>query len=71
MVKKKKYQYKTKIYNQLLNWKESDPKQYWEVINKLKKGENIKNSFEINSFDCNERTEHFKSQGKLKNSMKN
>jgi hypothetical protein len=31
-VKNKKYQYTKGLYEKLLNWKETDPKQYWQVL---------------------------------------
>jgi hypothetical protein len=32
-VKNKKYQFTKGLYEKLLNWKETDPKQYWQVLN--------------------------------------
>jgi hypothetical protein len=37
MVKRKKYLFQKELYDKLLNWKETNPKQYWEVLNSLKK----------------------------------
>jgi hypothetical protein len=31
-VKNKKYQYTKGLYEKLLSWKETDPKQYWQVL---------------------------------------
>jgi hypothetical protein len=63
------------LYEKLLNWKETDPKQYWQVLNSLKKGDNSSKNPEIQvKFD--NIIEHFKSQGKnynvnLKNKVEN
>ena len=44
-----------------MRWKETDPKQYWEVLNTLKKGDNSQNELETegNFFKLRE---HFKNQ---------
>jgi len=47
MVKNKKYQFTKGLYEKLLNWKETDPKQYWQVLNSLKKGDNSSKNPEI------------------------
>ena len=46
-----------------MRWKETDPKQYWEVLNTLKKGDNSQNELETegNFFKL---IEHFKNQGR-------
>ena len=66
MVKNKKYQYTKGLYEKLLNWKETDPKQYWQVLNSLKKGDNLSKNPEI-QVNVEKIIEHFKSQGSCKN----
>jgi len=63
MAKKKKYQYKKEFFDKLLNWKETDPKKYWEVLNSFKKNNNPNNKVEI-QHNFNQLIDHFKSQGK-------
>ena len=63
------------MYEKLLNWKETDPKQYWQVLNSLKKGDNSSKNPEI-QVKFENIIEHFKSQGKnynvnLKNKVEN
>jgi hypothetical protein len=63
------------LYEKLLNWKETDPKQYWQVLNSLKKGDNSSKNPEI-QVKFENIIEHFKSQGKnynvnLKNKVEN
>ena len=36
LIKKKKYLYKKNIFDKLISWKETDPKQYWQLLNSLK-----------------------------------
>jgi hypothetical protein len=54
------------LYEKLLNWKETDPKQYWQVLNSLKKGDNSSKNPEI-QVNVEKIIEHFKSQGSCKN----
>ena len=56
-----------------MNWKETDPKQYWQVLNSLKKGDKSSKNPEI-QVNFEKIIEHFKSQGSCKNynvSLKN
>ena len=72
-VKNKKYQFTKGLYEKLLNWKETDPKQYWQVLNSLKKGDKSSKNPEI-QVNFEKIIEHFKSQGSCKNynvSLKN
>jgi hypothetical protein len=54
------------LYEKPLNWKETDPKQYWQVLNSLKKGVNSSKNPEI-QVNFEKIIEHFKSQGSCKN----
>jgi hypothetical protein len=47
MAKRKKYQYRKALFDQLLNWKETDPKKYWEILNSFKKDNIPCNNVEI------------------------
>jgi hypothetical protein len=66
MVKNKKYQFTKGLYEKLLNWKETDPKQYWQVLNSLKKSVNSSKNPEI-QVNFEKIIKHFKSQGSCKN----
>ena len=66
MVKNKKYQFTKGLYEKLLNWKETDSKQYWQVLNSLKKGDNSSKNPEI-QVNFEKIIKHFKSQGSCKN----
>ena len=67
MVKnKKKCQFTKGLYEKPLNWKETDPKQYWQVLNSLKKGDKSSKNPEI-QVNFEKIIEHFKSQGSCKN----
>jgi len=66
MAKNKKYQFTKELYEKPLNWKEIDPKQYWQVLNSLKKGDNSSKNPEI-QVNFEKIIEHFESQGSCKN----
>ena len=66
LTKQKKYIYKKDLFDKLLHWKETDPKQYWEVLNTLKKGEKNDNILEVED-NFQKLTEHFQMQGKCEN----
>ena len=60
MVKRKKYLHQKAIYDQLINWRESDPKSYWQLLNSLREDEFKDNDIQINFKDL---AKHFQSQG--------
>jgi hypothetical protein len=47
MAKRKKYLFQKELYDKLLNWKETNPKQYWKVLNFLKKSNSTNKTAEI------------------------
>ena len=49
----KNYQHKTELFNKLLNWRENDPKKYWDVLNTFKKADGASSTDEVKKFDCN------------------
>ena len=63
LVKRKKYLFKKNIFDKLIEWKETDPKQYWHLLNILKLNE--QKNFDLSSYINTENIrEHFQSQGK-------
>ena len=62
MIKRKKYLFRKEILDKLLNWKETDPKQYWQMIKLLKKSENRQET--IVDFQTEQLEKHIKTQGK-------
>lgn len=58
MVKRKKYLYKKAIYDKLLNWRESDPKAYWQFLNSLKNDNIDKNRDTCIPTDFNNLAKH-------------
>ena len=63
MVKRKKYLYKKAIYDKLLNWRESDPKAYWQFLNSLKNDNIDKNKDTCIPSNFNNLAKHFQTQG--------
>jgi hypothetical protein len=62
MIKSKKYLFRKAIFDKLLNWKEIDPKQYWQYLNSLRKDFDFHN----NDITTSELKQHFQSQGKTR-----
>lgn len=63
MIKRKKYLFKKDLFDKLLNWKETDPKQYWQLLNSLQKSDNENINY-VNSLNYDQLSDHFQSQGK-------
>ena len=61
MIKRKKYLYQKSIYDKLINWRETDPKSYWQTLNSLRNNEyNKDNDIPI---DFENLEKHFQTQG--------
>ena len=64
LIKRKKYLFRKAIFDKLSQWRETDPKQYWQLLNSLKYGdkENIQNAdIHVNT---DQLCQHLQNQGK-------